>query len=306
MSEFLLAKGYEVHGVGKPGSESSKATDERVELHAVDLTEPVAVRELLAQTQPDEIYNFAAPSVVGASWNDPPATLRFLTGSVVALLDAIVAERPGARFFQASSSELFRGAGVTPQNELTPPRPTSPYGVGKLAGHALVHAYRKKHGVHASSGILYNHESPRRPVDFVPSKIVHAAVQIKLGNQRELVLGDRSARRDWGYAGDYVKAMWLMLQQNEPDDFVIATGRTHSVDDLVQAAFSLAGVDVETHVKTDPRLVRSDDEAQLVGDPSKIAERLGWSAETSFNELVRIMYEGALDAALAGAPQLTE
>ncbi|MBK5230384.1 MAG: GDP-mannose 4,6-dehydratase [Thermoleophilia bacterium] len=300
LAELLVAKGYEVHGIVKDDSaeqhRSLSAVADRLTLHATDLTDCAAVRELIAAVAPSEIYNLAAPSVVGASWNDPPATMSFMTGSVINLLEAIVAETPSTRFFQATSSEIFRGTDQSPQLENTPPHPTSPYGVGKLAGHALVHAYREHHGVHASSGILYNHESPRRPVDFVPGKIVNAAVQISLGNQDELVLGDQSARRDWGFAGDYVQAMWQMLQQDTPDDYVIATGKTHSVEDLVRRAFELVGVEVEGHVRTDPSLIRQGDEAQLVGDPAKIAAAIGWRAGTSFDELVKIMVDGTLAA----------
>lgn len=283
----------------EPGNSRANlaSIEDQISVHATDLTDVVATHELIARLKPDEIYNLAAPSVVGASWNDPPATMSFMTGSVINLLEAIVAERPSARFFQATSSEIFRGTDASPQSETTPAHPTSPYGVGKLAGHALVHAYREHHGVHASSGILYNHESPRRPVDFVPSKIVNAAVQISLGNQDELVLGDQSARRDWGFAGDYVQAMWQMLQQDTPDDYVIATGKTHSVEDLVRRAFELVGVEVEGHVRTDPSFIRQGDEAQLVGDPAKIAAAIGWRAGTSFDELVKIMVDGTLAAA---------
>ncbi|MDO8632317.1 MAG: GDP-mannose 4,6-dehydratase, partial [Phycisphaerales bacterium] len=270
-----MRKGYEVSGLveGDPNTARANlaAIRDRLDVRSLDLTDSRIVRELIADLQPHEIYNLAAPSVVGASWNDPPATIAMMTGSVTCLLDAIAHERPAARFFQASSSEIFRGTDLTPQNEATPPRPTSPYGVGKLAGHALVHAYRERHGLHASSGILYNHESPRRPVDFVPSKIVNAAVQIKLGNQSELTLGDLAARRDWGFAGDFVDAMWRMLQSDEPRDYVIARGETHSVDQLVNAAFAVLDLDPARYVRTDPRFMRAGDEAQLVGDPALIA-----------------------------------
>jgi GDPmannose 4,6-dehydratase len=301
LAELLVGKGYDVHGIVKSDGPRDRlaAVQDRIAIHRIDLTDPAAVRELLASILPDEVYNLAAPSVVGASWNDPHGTVEFMTGSVTSLLEAIVAEKPATRFFQASSSEIFRGTGVSPQSEMTAATPTSPYGVGKVAGHTLVNAYRERYGVHASSGILYNHESPRRPVDFVPGKIVNAAVQIKLGNQDELVLGDQTARRDWGFAGDYVDAMWQMLQHDDPDDYVIATGKIHSVADLVNRAFDLAGIDPEGHVRTDPQFVRVGDEAQLVGDPSKIAEVIGWRASTSFDDLVKIMFDETLAAAQA-------
>lgn len=293
-----MGKGYDVHGIvnGEPSYpyDNLAAVHDSLTLSSTDLTDATAVRALIADLQPNEVYNLAAPSVVGASWDDPPATMRFMTLSVVNLLDAIAREAPGTRFFQATSSEIFRGTDVVPQNELTPPRPISPYGVAKLTGHTLVGSYRVRHGLHASSGILYNHESPRRPIDFVPSKIVDAAVQIKLGNRDELLLGDLRARRDWGYAADYVRAMWMMLQQDEPADYVIATGETHSVDELVSIAFGLLGLDPQAYVRTDPSLLRQSDEAQLVGDPSLIQRKVGWHAETSFEELIKLMIEARL------------
>ncbi|MBI2691030.1 MAG: GDP-mannose 4,6-dehydratase [Solirubrobacterales bacterium] len=296
LAKLLLGKGYVVHGVVKDDVTVPRPnlTDIRdhLTLHQTSLVDPAAVGQLVAEIQPDEIYNLAAPSVVWASWNDPHGTLAFMTGSVTSLLEAIHTEKPDARFFHAASSEIFRGTGVSPQNEHTAVSPTSPYGVGKVAGHALVNAYRERHGMHASSGILFNHESPLRPIDFVPSKIVHAAVDISLGKQDELVLGDQCARRDWGFAGDYVEAMWRMLQHDTPDDYVIATGKTKSVADLVNRAFELVGIDPAGHVRTDPKLVRANDDAQLVGDPTKIEQTIGWRAETSFDQLVKVMVDG--------------
>lgn len=240
---------------------------------------------------PHEIYNLAAPSFVPASWDDPTATLDFMSGSAVRLLDAIVRLTPETRFFQASSSEIFRGTDESPQSEQTTPRPTSPYGVGKLAGHGLVNSFRVRHGVFACSGILYNHESPRRPTDFVPRKIVNGAVRIKRGELDQLHLGDLSAQRDWGYSPDYVRAMHLMLQHQRPDDYVVATGRLHSVSDLVDAAFAEVGLDPAEHVVSDPDFIRKGDDAMLVGDPTKINEQLGWRAETTFEEMIRLMVE---------------
>lgn len=272
------------------------AVQQQVSLYAIDLTDRAAVDELVEQTLPDEIYNLAAPSFVPASWDDPTETLDFMSGSAVRLLDAIVRLTPETRYFQASSSEIFRGTDTSPQSEQTTPRPTSPYGVGKLAGHGLVNSFRVRHGIFATSGILYNHESPRRPVDFVTRKIVSGAVQIKRGEIETLELGDLSAQRDWGYAPDYVEAMWQMLQADEPDDFVIATGELHTVQDLVNAAFGRVGLDPEEHVVVSDAFLRQGDEALLVGDPSHAAERLGWRAATPFEEMIAIMTDAELGA----------
>jgi GDPmannose 4,6-dehydratase len=298
LAELLVGKGYHVEGVveGAPSQDRPvlAAVRDQLTLYETDLADRDAVRELMRSARPDEIYNLAAPSVVPASWNDPVATLEFMTGSVICLLETIHERSPHTRFFQASSSEIFRGAESSPQNEQTTARPTSPYGVGKLAGHGLVHAYRERYGIHASSGILYNHESPRRPVDFVTRKIVNAAVSIKLGDQDELTLGDLSARRDWGYAPDYVEAMWTMLQHDDPGDYVVATGIAHTVGDLVNIVFRLLDLDVEMHVRTDPAFVRKGDEALLLGDPRKAAEVLGWRASTSFERLIETMVQAEL------------
>lgn len=305
MAEFLLDKGYAVTGVTMrdPSSphENLNAIRDQIELVRVDLNDPTAVTQLIGDLQPHEIYNFAAPSVVPASWNDPIATLNFMCGNVVCLLDAIVHTSPHSRMFQASSSEIFRDAHVSPQNEETAPRPTSPYGVGKVAGHDLARSFRSRHDVHVSAGILYNHESPRRPVDFVTAKIVKSAVEIKLGYQEVLTLGDTSAQRDWGYAPDYVEAMWMMLQQDQPEDFVIATGVSHTVQDLVDTCFAALDLEIDHHLESDSSLVRKGDEALLVGDPSKIREMIGWEAKISFEQLLRIMIDAEL-AAHGAAP----
>lgn len=298
LAELLVEKGYAVEGVveGEPERERPvlAAVRDQLKLHETDLTDRDAIRELMTSARPDEIYNLAAPSVVPASWVDPVATLEFMTGSVICLLETIHELSPHTRFFHASSSEIFRGTDSSPQSEETTPRPTSPYGVGKLAGNGLVHSYRERYAVHASSGILYNHESPRRPVDFVTRKIVNSAVSIKLGEQDELVLGDLSAKRDWGFAPDYVRAMWMMLQHDEPGDYVVSTGVTHTVEDLVTTSFRLLDIDVDKHVRTDPEFVRQGDEALLVGDPSKAAEVLGWRASTSFERLLETMVQAEL------------
>lgn len=294
----MLAKGYRVCGAVKDDPNEPRdnlaAIESSLDVRAVDLTDADAVLALVDEVKPTEIYNLAAPSVVYASWDRPIETVEFMAGSVTSLLDAIVATSPTTRFFQASSSEMFRGANVSPQTEETPPRPTSPYGVGKVAGHNLVYAYRKHHGLHASSGILYNHESPRRPVDFVTRKVVATAVAIKRGDADELVLGDLSARRDWGYAVDYVEAMWRMLQQDHGDDFILASGRTYTVEEMVRTSFALLDLDADEYVKFDPSLVRKGDEALLAGDPSKAAEQLGWQAKTDLRGLLELMVESEL------------
>jgi GDPmannose 4,6-dehydratase len=295
LAEFLLERGYAVTGVVERDLSTPRpnlaAIEDRVELHVIDLTDRAAVDALVERSAPTEIYNLAAPSFVPASWDDPTATLDFMTGSVVRLLDAIVRLTPQTRYFQASSSEIFRGTAVSPQNEETTPRPTSPYGVGKLAGHGLVNSFRTQHGVFACSGILYNHESPRRPLEFVTRKIVNGAVRISRGELDVLHLGDLSARRDWGFAPDYVRAMWMMLQADQPDDFVLATGRLHTVGEFVELAFAAVDLDPGPLVVTDPQFMRKGDEALLHGDPTKAAEKLGWRAETSLEEMIGLMVE---------------
>lgn len=300
LAELLLTKGYKIAGLVKDDPTRPRANlsaiESSIDLRAVDLTDAGAVLDLVSEIRPTEIYNLAAPSVVYASWDRTIETVEFMAGSVTSLLDAIVATDPGTRFFQASSSEMFRGANISPQDEETPPRPTSPYGVGKVAGHNLVYAYRKHRGLHASSGILYNHESPRRPTDFVTRKVVATAVAIKRGDASELVLGDTSARRDWGYAVDYVEAMWKMLQQDEGDDFILASGRTYTVDELVRTTFELLDLDADEYVRSDPALMRKGDDALLAGNPAKAAEKLGWRASTDLKALLELMVEAELAA----------
>lgn len=293
LTEFLLDRGYTVSGIVErdPSIERPNLAGviDQIALHAIDLTDRDAVDAVVASSAPHEIYNLAAPSFVPASWDDPTETLDFMSGSAVRLLDAIVRLTPTTRYFQASSSEIFRGTDHSPQNEDTTPCPISPYGVGKLAGHGLVNSFRVEHNVFACSGILFNHESPRRPVDFVTRKIVNGAARIKRGEITQLKLGDLSAKRDWGFAPDYVEAMWKMLQVEEPDDYVLATGKLHTVEELVQAAFSEFDLDPTDHVVTDPNFLRKADEALLLGDPTRAAEKLGWTASTSFEEMIGIM-----------------
>jgi GDPmannose 4,6-dehydratase len=257
---------------------------------------------VLRDCKPDEIYNLAAMSFVAASWNQPVLTAEFTGVGVTRMLEAVREGAPEARFYQASSSEMFGKVRQVPQNEHTPFYPRSPYGVAKAYGHFITINYRESYDLYCSSGILFNHESPRRPLEFVPRKITQAAANISLAGVGELMLGDLEARRDWGYAPDYVKAMWMMLQADEPDDYVVATGVTHSVRDLVEIAFDHVGLDWRDHVRTDPSLSRGKAELHnLVGDPSHARERLGWTPTVSFDELVRLMVDADLARLRGGA-----
>ncbi|MBJ7347981.1 MAG: GDP-mannose 4,6-dehydratase [Thermoleophilaceae bacterium] len=300
MAELLLGKGYEVHGIVKVGSDPSCCNIAEIArlltLHTIDLSNHEAVDALIAKLAPDEIYNLAAPSVVPASWINPLETTEFMTKSVTVLLEAIVNHAPSAHLVQATSSEIFRGCTQSPQNEQTCPAPRSPYGVSKLFAHSLIGTYRHLHGLHASSAILYNHESPRRPLSFVTKKIANAATQIKAGHATHLVLGDVSAQRDWGSAKDFINALWLMANAPSADDYVLATGVLHTVDDIVQIAFSHLGLDPQGLVKIDPTLVRKSDETLLVGDASHAKQKLGWAATTSFETLIREMVDSELES----------
>jgi GDPmannose 4,6-dehydratase len=307
LAELLLAKGYEVCGVVR-GSPSERyrnlgAIRDDIELLQGDLLDQLTLVEGITRFRPTELYNLAATSFVPASWHQPVMTAQFTAVGVTSMLEAVRVVDPGIRVYQASSSEIFGAAAESPQSELTPWRPHNPYGVAKLYGHAMVVSYRDRYGLHASSGILYNHESPRRPLEFVTRKVTRGAAAIKLGLAEELVLGDLEARRDWGYAGDFVEAIWLMLQQDEPGDYIVATGVTHSVRDLVECAFSYAGVDWQDHVRIDPELVRPPEPVQLVGNPEKARQRLGWQPRTSFEELVRLMVDADLDLLARGVPE---
>jgi GDPmannose 4,6-dehydratase len=291
--ESLLARGYEVVGVVLDASvEIGEA-----QLVEVDLLDAEDVVRLLREHRPQEVYNLASPSFVPRSWEHPLETAGAGTIGVTALLEAVRAVDDEIRLFQASSSEIFGEPVEVPQTEATPLAPLTPYGAAKAYGHFLVRAYRRRYGLHASSGILYNHESPRRPETFLPSKVAHAVARIERGEEHELVLGDLDAQRDWGYACDYVEAMRLVLQQNEPDDYVIASGEQHSVRELVELAFAHAGLDWREHVRVDESLKRGPSELHhLVGDASKARERLGWAPTLTFQELVALL----VDAARAG------
>jgi GDPmannose 4,6-dehydratase len=301
LSELLAGKGYEVHGLVRPGS---KAPDEpfaeHVIRHEIDLLDPAATAALVAELQPRELYHLAAPSVVWASWNDPPATIAAITGSIANLLHAVHEHSADTRVFNASSSEIFRGTELTPQDESTPPATVSPYGAAKLFGNALGQTYRAARGLHCSSGILYNHESPRRPAAFVTRKIVNACVSISAGMADELVLGDLRAKRDWSYAGDFVEAMWLMLQQDEADDYVLASGRLHTVGQLVDTVCRKLGVNAHEVMRIDQSLVRAETSV-LQGDPSKARERLGWEPKVNFDQLIEMMIEAERERLGVGA-----
>jgi GDPmannose 4,6-dehydratase len=295
LAELLLDEGYDVVGLIRPGSgpyENLGDVEERVELYEADLLHQTSLAQALRAAHPDEVYNLAAPTFVPMSWERPVETATFAAAGATSLLEAIRAVDPAIRFYQASSSEIFGEPRETPQTEETPLEPVTPYGVAKAYAHFIVHSYRRNYGVFACSGILYNHESPRRPLEFLPRKVAHGVAAISLGLQQELVLGDLDARRDWGYAGDYVRAMWSMLQQDEPGDYVVASGEDHSVRELVQIAFARVGLDWEEHVRVDPALKRGPAELhRLVGNPAKARAQLGWEPQLDFTELVHLLVD---------------
>ncbi|HTZ07126.1 MAG TPA: GDP-mannose 4,6-dehydratase [Gaiellaceae bacterium] len=300
LAELLLDRGYEVVGIVRTSPDDRyanlDAVRDRVELVQANLLDRDALSRVLREHAPREIYNFASPSFVPISWEQPVVTAEFAAVGVTSLLEAVRAVDPTVRVYQASSSEIFGEPSEVPQTESTPLSPVTPYGVAKAYGHFIVRSYRRRYGLHASCGILYNHESPRRPVDFLPSKVAHAAAAISLGLESELPLGDLAAQRDWGYAGDYVEAMWLMLQQDEPEDYVIATGVLHTVEQLVELAFARVGLEWRDHVRVDPALLRGQAELHhLVGDASRARERLGWKPKVGFEELVALLVDSARD-----------
>ena len=298
LAEFLLEKGYEVHGMVRRSSvekfDRIAHVRDRIELHQADLLDQLSIVNLLEEVQPDEVYNLAAQSFVPTSWKQPLLTGEFTALGVARMLDAIRFVKKDARFYQASSSEMFGKVRESPQNEDTPFYPRSPYGVAKVYGHFITVNYRESYKLHAVSGILFNHESPRRGLEFVTRKITHGAASIKLGLQEKLHLGNLDAQRDWGFAGDYVRAMWLMLQQDEPQDFVVGSGKCHSVRRLCELAFGHLGLDWQKHVVTDPKFVRPAEVDHLCADPSKAKRVLGWKREVSFEELVRMMVDADL------------
>jgi GDPmannose 4,6-dehydratase len=303
LAELLLDKGYEVHGMVRRASTEKfdriEHLRDRITLHQGDLLDQRSLVDTLRAARPDEVYNLAAMSFVAVSWIQPTLTAEFTGVGVTRMLEALREVCPDARFYQASSSEMFGRVLETPQTETTPFYPRSPYGVAKCYGHFITVNYRESYDLHLSSGILFNHESPRRGLEFVTRKITWHAVAIKLGLRDELRLGNLDAKRDWGYAKDYVEAMWLMLQQDRPEDFVIATGQSNTVRRCVEVAFDQAGVEWEPYVKIDDALKRPAEVDLLVGNPAKAERVLGWRPSTNFEQLIRLMVDADL-ALLSG------
>jgi GDPmannose 4,6-dehydratase len=301
LAELLLAEGYAVAGIVRRDpsayADNLGAVADAIEIVEADLLGRESLVGVLGRIRPHEVYNLASPSFVPRSWDEPVLTAEFAAVGVTSLLEAIRAVDRDTRFYQASSSEIFGEPAETPQTEETPLSPVTPYGVAKAYGHFICSSYRRRYGLHASCGILYNHESPRRPLDFLPRKVAHAAAAISLGLEEELPLGDLDARRDWGYAPDYVRAMWLMLRHDEPGDYVIASGESHSVRELVAHAFTCVGLDWERHVRSDPSLQRGNAELHdLVGNAAKARRVLGWAPTLAFGELVETLVAAELAA----------
>ncbi|HEX5725477.1 MAG TPA: GDP-mannose 4,6-dehydratase [Longimicrobiaceae bacterium] len=299
LAELLLEKGYRVCGLVRRSStvtfERIQHIQDRIELLSADLADQNSLLYALRQADPDELYNLAAQSFVQTSWLQPTLTGDVTALGVTRMLEAVRAHNPKIRFYQASSSEMFGKVQAVPQREDTPFYPRSPYGVAKVYGHWITVNYRESYGMFAVSGILFNHESPRRGLEFVTRKVTDGAARIRLGMAEKLSLGNLEAQRDWGFAGDYVRAMWQMLQQDEPRDYVVATGETHSVRDLVEIAFEHLGLDWRAHVVQDERYMRPAEVDLLVGDASRARAELGWAPEVSFAELVRMMVDADLD-----------
>ena len=318
LAELLLAKNYEVHGIIRRAStfntsrldhlyDDPHAQQTPLKLHYGDLSDASALARLISRIEPDEIYNLAAQSHVRVSFDSPEYTVDITATGTVRLLEAIRETGIHTRFYQASSSEMYGLVRETPQSETTPFYPRSPYACAKVFSHWITVNYRESYGLHASSGILFNHESPRRGETFVTRKITRAVAQIQAGLQDKLFLGNLEAKRDWGYAREYVEAMWLMLQQEQPDDYVIATGETHSVQEFLEAAFTHAGLDWRKHVEIDPRYFRPAEVDLLQGDYSKARRKLGWEPKIKFPELVRLMVDADIEKLkihLAGKSQL--
>jgi GDPmannose 4,6-dehydratase len=303
LADLLLEQGYEVFGIVRraPSERYENLVEirDRLELIQADLLDELSLVEALRMCAPHEVYNLASVSFVPASWRQPVLTAEFAAVGVTGMLEAIRIVDPHIRFYQASSSEIFGEPAETPQTERTPLSPLTPYGVAKAYGHFITGSYRRRYGLHACCGILYNHESPRRPVDFLPRKVALAAAQISLGLQEEVLLGDLDARRDWGYAGDYVRAMWLMLRRDEPRDYLIASGETHTVRELTQIAFSRVGLDWQKHVRVDPTLQRGASELHnLVGDAARARDELGWAPTVNFEQLIHLLVDADLDRLL--------
>ncbi len=299
LAEFLLERGYEVIGMVRRSStinfDRISHFQSDIELVQGDLLDQMLLVDIMREYKPQEVYNLAAQSFVPTSWKQPVLTGEFTALGVTRMLEAVRMTDPNIRFYQASSSEMFGKVQEVPQRESTPFYPRSPYGVAKVYGHWITVNYRESYDLFACSGILFNHESPRRGLEFVTHKITHAVARIKLGLAAEVRLGNLDSRRDWGYAGDYVKAMWLMLQQDAPDDYVIATGETHSVREVCEIAFERAGLNWEDYVKVDERFMRPAEVDLLVGDSSKAGEKLGWEPTISFKGLITMMVDADID-----------
>jgi len=299
LADLLLEKGYEVFGMVRRSSTENfdriNHIRDKIHLRQADLLDQLSLITLIEQCHPDEIYNLAAQSFVPTSWQQPMLTGEFNALGVTKMLEAIRLVNKKTKFYQASSSEMFGKVQEVPQNEKTPFYPRSPYGVAKVYAHWITVNYRESYGIFAVSGILFNHESPRRGLEFVSRKITDGVARIKLGLSKKLYLGNLDAKRDWGYAGDYVKAMWLMLQQKEPEDFVIATAKNHSVRELAQIAFEHVGLDYKDFVEVDPRFVRPAEVDVLLGDSSYAQKKLGWKPEVSFEQLIKMMVDADLE-----------
>jgi GDPmannose 4,6-dehydratase len=300
LAEFLLDKGYEVYGLVRRSSSEKfdriASIVSRIKVVEGDLTDQGSLDVAMLQIQPDEVYNMAAQSFVPASWNQPVLTTDVNGQGVLRMLEAIRKHSPKSKFLQASTSEMFGKVSESPQTEKTPFHPRSPYGVAKVFGHHITVNYRESYGIFASSSICFNHESPRRGCEFVTRKVTQHVARIKLGIEDKLKMGNLDAQRDWGFAGDYIRAMWLMLQQPEADDYVIATGETHSVQELLELAFSYVGLDWKRHVDIDPKLVRPAEVEYLCGDASKARKVLGWKPKVSFRQLIQTMMDADLAA----------
>jgi GDPmannose 4,6-dehydratase len=299
LAEFLLERGYEVFGMTRRSSTNSfdriAHIIDKLTLVSGDLLDEHSLASVIREAQPDEIYNLAAQSFVPTSWSQPVLTAEFTAVGVGRLLEAMRSIKPDARFYQASSSEMFGKVQQTPQTERTPFYPRSPYGVAKVFGHWITVNYRESYGLFACSGMLFNHESSRRGLEFVTRKVTDGVARIKLGKAHELRMGNLDAKRDWGFAGDYVRAMWLMLQQDEPDDYVVATGETRTVGELVETAFNYAGLDWRKHVVLDPKFIRPAEVDILVGDASKARKKLGWKPNVTFRQMVEQMVDADLE-----------
>jgi len=304
LAEFLLTKGYRVIGMVRRTStvnfDRILHIQNDIEIVQGDLLDQVSLLDILNEHQPEEVYNLAAQSFVPTSFKQPVLTGEFTALGVTRMLDAIRTVNPKMRFYQASSSEMFGKVQAVPQTEATPFYPRSPYGVAKLYGHWITINYRESYDLFACSGILFNHESPRRGLEFVTHKVTHGVAKIKLGRAKELRLGNLEARRDWGFAGDYVEAMWLMLQQSTPDDYVVATGETHPVRELCEVAFQHVGLNYQDYVVQDQKFFRPAEVDLLVGDPAKATRKLGWKPKVSFKELVQMMVDADLEALQSG------